>query len=212
MKDLIKIYDKLRMVYGPRHWWPAETAYEMMIGAILTQNTTWKNVERAIANLKGMLQPEVIAVLPNEELAEMIKSSGYYNQKAIRLKALTAWYSKYDYDIEKARKVAGETLRQELLAIKGVGPETADSILTYALEKPFFVVDTYTRRLFTRIGYELQPTYEGLRKQIELNIPQDLAIYNELHALIVEHAKAHCRKKPICTGCPLAELCQQQIV
>lgn len=211
MKGLNNIYNNLLAAYGPRHWWPAETPYEMMLGAILTQNTSWKNVEKAIANLKrqASLKPEIIVELSLTELAEMIRSSGYYNQKAQSLKALTAWYSKYDYDIEKASKVDGSILRRELLAIKGVGPETADSILTYALEKPFFVVDAYTRRILARFGYDLETTYEGLQEQIERNIPRELGIYNEFHALIVEHAKRHCSKKPNCSGCPLAEKCRR---
>lgn len=211
MQDLTQVFKTLLEAYGPRHWWPAESPYEMMVGAILTQNTTWLNVEKAIAELGPRLTPEYIAAVPEEELAALIRSSGYYNQKAKKLKVLTAWFAKYNYNIEAARRQEGQALRRELLEVKGVGPETADSILTYALEKPFFVVDSYTRRLFSRLGYELEPDYEGLRRQIEDSLPKDLYIYNEFHALIVEHAKRHCRKKPACEGCPLVGNCSQKI-
>lgn len=207
MKDLMQVFETLLSYYGPRGWWPAKNPYEMMVGAILTQNTTWSNVEKAIANLSERLTPEFVAAVPAEELALLIKSSGYYNQKSIKLKALTAWYSKYAYKIETVRKADGEILRQELLAVKGIGPETADSILTYAVEKPFFVIDTYTRRLFSRLGYELPPSYEGLRQEIENNIPKDLYIYNEFHALIVEQCKRRCTRKPACNNCPLEACC-----
>jgi len=211
MQELTQIFKTLLEAYGPRHWWPAESPYEMMVGAILTQNTTWLNVEKAIAELGSRLTPDYIAAVSEEELAALIRSSGYYNQKAKKLKALTAWFAKYNYDIEAARQQEGQALRQELLEVKGVGPETADSILTYALEKPFFVVDSYTRRLLSRLGYEPKPDYEGLRRQIEGSLPKDLYIYNEFHALIVEHAKRHCRKKPACEGCPLDTDCQKRI-
>jgi endonuclease-3 related protein len=209
MEDLKSIFDILLAQYGPRHWWPAKTPYEMMVGAILTQNTTWANVTKAITAFGECLSPAFIASIPQEKLAQIIRASGYYNQKALRLKALTSWFSKYAYDIEKAREIDGQILRTELLAIKGVGRETADSILTYALNKPFFVVDTYTRRIFLRLGYDLPDTYEGLREQIEQSLPKDLYIYNEFHALLVEHAKRFCRKVPFCEGCPLEARCQK---
>ena len=137
MEELTRIYNILLKDYGLRHWWPAKTPFEMMVGAILTQNTTWTNVERAIANFGEYLSPEFIATVSKEELALIIRSSGYYNQKAIKLKEITKWFEKYSYDVEKAREVDGQTLRDELLSVKGVGKETADSILTYALNKPF---------------------------------------------------------------------------
>ncbi len=208
MKGLLRIYEVLMKAYGPRRWWPAKNPYEMMVGAILTQNTTWSNVEKAIANLGDKLTPQFIMEAPVEELELYIRSSGYHKQKALRLKALTEWYGRYDYQVDKARAQEGEELRQELLAVKGIGPETADSILTYALEKPYFVVDAYTRRILSRLGYELEPTYDGLRKQIEESIPRDLSLYNEFHALIVEHAKRHCQKKPVCEKCPLLSFCK----
>lgn len=204
---LMKVYNLLEETYGPRNWWPAKTPFEMMVGAILTQNTTWANVEKAIANLGEKLSPQYIAAAPLEELARLIRSSGYYNQKAIRLKTLTEWYAQYSYDVEKVRRKAGAKLRVELLALKGIGRETADSILVYALHKPFFVIDAYTRRILGRLGYTLPETYDELRIFIEQHIPCDLSIYNEFHALLVEHAKRHCTKVPSCIGCPLEEQC-----
>lgn len=211
MVNLLAIFNILLEAYGPRHWWPAETPYEMMVGAVLTQNTTWKNVEKALQNLGKGLSPDFIAAADQEELAGLIRSAGYYNQKAVKLKALTSWFQKYSYDIREAEKAEGEKLRHELLAVKGIGPETADSILLYALNKPYFVVDAYTRRIFFRIGFEIPPKYEDLRLQIETNLPTDLSIYNEFHALIVEHAKQHCRKNPTCIDCPLDFLCAKRI-
>lgn len=208
---IMEIYDLLLQAYGPRHWWPAKTPYEMMVGAILTQNTTWTNVERALANLGEKLSPEYIAAVPLAELGQLIRSSGYYNQKAVRLKALTNWYAQYAYDVEKARRRDGTALRAELLAIKGVGRETADSILVYALNKPYFVIDAYTRRIFGRLGYTLPETYDELRLFIEQKIPRDLAVYQEFHALLVEHAKQACTKVPGCAGCCLEKRCAQKI-
>ncbi len=196
--------------YGKQSWWPADSDYEMMVGAILTQNTNWSNVEKALENFNGNLSPEYVASLPQDELAEIIRPSGYYNQKAGNLKALTAWYKGYNYDTDAAKKVDGETLRQELLNIRGVGRETADSILLYALDKPFFIIDTYTKRLFHRIGIDIPKTYDELRLLVENALPKDLYIFNEFHGLIVQHAKHYCMKTPQCDGCPLYTLCKRR--
>ncbi|MGE5391220.1 MAG: endonuclease III domain-containing protein [Deltaproteobacteria bacterium] len=209
--DLVPIFDTLLDSYGPRYWWPAETPFEMMVGAILTQNTAWTNVEKAIAAFGENLSPHYIAGADSAELAAIIRSTGYFNQKVIKLKALTAWYERYAYDLEKVRQVDGDTLRFELLAVKGVGPETADSILLYALDKPFFVIDAYTRRILYRLGHDIPRAYDELRREIENNIPVDIYLYQEFHALIVEHAKRHCKKKPACPGCPLEDGCQKRI-
>lgn len=206
-EDLMDVYQLLLEAYGPRHWWPAETPFEMMVGAILTQNTTWVNVEKAIRNMGKRLTSDYIASAPLEELGELIRSSGYFRQKAQRLKNLTEWYAQYTYDIEKARARKGEALRAELLAIKGIGPETADSILLYALDKLFFVIDAYTRRILERLGYTLPQTYDELRMVIEQNILADLTVYQEFHALLVEHAKRHCTKEPRCCACPVEGIC-----
>lgn len=211
MNGLLEIYHTLLSAYGQRHWWPAQSAYEMMVGSILTQNTTWTNVEKAINNLGDNLSPEFIAGLTNEELAQIIRPSGYYNQKALKLKALTSWYELYSYDINQARKNDGHVLRSELLTVKGVGYETADSILLYALNKPFFVVDAYTRRFLSRLGYTLPTSYNDLRLKIEKSIPESISLYNEFHALIVEHAKQHCKKSPLCNSCPVEEVCKKNV-
>lgn len=208
---LLAIFDTLLSRYGPRCWWPAETPFEMMVGAILTQNTAWTNVEKAIASFGDKLSPHYIAATDAAELAEIIRSTGYYNQKVIKLKALTAWFARYDYEIEQAKTLDGQALRQELLAVKGIGPETADSILLYALDKPFFVIDAYTRRILHRLGYDIPSAYDDLRMNIQADIPEDIDLYQEFHALIVEHAKRHCKKNPDCPGCPLEEHCPRRI-
>lgn len=212
MNGLLEIYETLLQAYGHRLWWPAETPFEMMVGAILTQNTAWTNVEKAIGNFGEQLSTEFMAAVSTEELAQIIRPSGYYNQKAIKLKALTQWFARYSYDEKEAMQTDGEFLRRELLAVKGVGPETADSILLYALNKPFFVVDTYTKRLFSRLGYDIHHNYEGLRLKIEESLPQDINLYKEFHALIVEHAKRYCKKTPSCAACPVEARCRKHIM
>ena len=144
-------------------------------------------------------------------MAHIIRPSGYYNQKAIKLKAFTLWYETYSYDVRQAMQMDGQILRSELLAVRGVGPETADSILLYALNQPFFVVDAYTKRILYRLGYEIPNTYDGLRLKIEESIPQDIYLYGEFHALIVEHAKRHCKKSSICEACPVENVCKKRI-
>lgn len=211
MNSLHELFYTLLHAYNKRYWWPAKTPFEMMVGAILTQNTTWTNVEKAIAAFGERLSPAFIAEVPCAELAQIIRSSGYYNQKAIKLKALTEWYGKYEYTIEKAAQTDGELLRAELLSVKGIGRETADAILLYALHKPFFVIDTYTKRILHRLGYDIPATYDSLRLKIEESLPRDVYLYNEFHALIVEHAKRHCKKKPACEGCPAEAACQKRI-
>lgn len=211
MEGLSEIFELLLEAYGPRKWWPAQTAYEMMVGAILTQNTAWTNVEKAISNLGSRLSPRFVDRLSLEELAQLIRPCGYFNQKALHLKHLTRWFQGYGYDIKRVVPVEGYSLREELLRVKGVGPETADSILLYALDKPFFVVDAYTRRILSRLGYEIPGKYDSLRRQIEAVIARDTYVYGEFHALIVEHAKKRCKKSPDCGGCPLEDRCKKQI-
>lgn len=210
-EKMIKVYNILLKYYKNQNWWPARTDYEMMVGAILTQNTTWSNVEKAIKNLNTRLNPVDILEMEEDKLAEIIKSSGYYNQKAIKLKALTKWFKGYDFNIEKAKSKLGEELRKELLSIYGVGKETADCILTYAFDKPYFVIDTYTRRLFERIGFCVPDEYDEFRKMIEKSIKKDIYIYKEYHALIVKHATTHCLKTPKCDNCPLWNECRRKI-
>ena len=211
MPALIEIFEMLLKYYGKRNWWPAQTPYEMMVGAILTQNTNWTNVEKALASMGDYLTPQSVLQLTNEKLAKLIHASGFHNMKAIKLKALTQWYQKYNFDLELVKKQEGQFLRNELLAVKGVGRETADSILTYALDKTFFVIDTYTKRILSRLGFVIPKEYDEIRTMIENQVPRDLYIYNEFHALIVQHAKEHCKKKPVCLSCPLGEFCQRKI-
>lgn len=192
-------------------WWPAKSAFEMMAGAILTQNTTWSNVERALERLPQNFTPHFILNTPTDELAEMIRPSGYHNQKALKLKALCEWFRKYEFNIEKAAVEAPQKLRSELLDVKGIGPETADSILVYALEKTCFVIDTYTRRIFSRFGIHIPDNYVDFQSKIELAIPQEVEIYDLYHGYLVEHAKKFCTKTPRCHHCPLSSECKKNI-
>jgi endonuclease-3 related protein len=204
---LIRIYDLLLARYGPRRWWPAETPFEVCVGAILTQNTNWGNVEKAIAGLKreGSLAPGALRAIPVERLAELIRPAGYYNLKSERLKSFIEWlFIKYGGSVERMSKKDWRELRGELLAVRGIGPETADSILLYACGKPTFVVDAYTKRLLAGLGLiSGKESYEEVRSLFMENLPPDVPLFNEFHALIVQHAKEHCRKRPICPGCPL---------
>lgn len=200
-------YTVLLRYYGPQHWWPAETVFEMLIGAILTQNTSWKNVDLALRNLKPYLTPEKMERLSPDKLAEYIRPSGFYRLKADRIRSFLSWYRKYQYNPKKAESVDGMPLREELLEVKGIGPETADAMLVYAFHKSFFIADAYARRLFSRLGDAIPKKYDDLRKRVEADLPDDLGVYQEYHALIVAHAKAHCRAKPICAGCPFLSHC-----
>lgn len=203
----IKIYQKLLDYYGYQSWWPAMSDYEMLIGAMLTQNTNWRNVDKAFANLGDKLTPQAIAEMTHDELAALIRPAGYYNQKAERIKLFTEWFRQYDYDVNQIKKLPLSQLRPMLLNLKGVGKETADCMLVYAFDKPSFVIDAYTRRLFNRFGYDVPKNYDDFREFIEREIPKDVQLYNEFHALIVVHAKKHCQTKPVCQGCPLENEC-----
>ena len=210
-RALITIYRRLLACYGPQHWWPAEEPLEVIVGAILTQATAWGNVEKAIANLKsaGALSPEALRRLPLAELASLIYSCGYYNAKALKLKAFARWLGEY-YDDSLGRLFAGDTdhLRQQLLSLYGVGPETADSIILYAAGKPVFVIDAYTRRITGRIG--LAPdsnSYTAYQALFMENLPLDERLFNEYHALLVHLGKDVCRRRPRCRECPLGDIC-----
>nr|WP_243259372.1 endonuclease [Clostridium sp. 'deep sea'] len=183
-----------------------------MVGAILTQNTSWSNVEKAISNFKQELTAQLIKQLSINDLAQTIKPSGYYNQKAKKLKALTDWFEQYDFNILNTKHKTTLQLRTELLSIFGVGKETADCILTYALKKPSFIIDTYTKRLLTRLGFKLPNEYNEIQNLFQQSIAPDLYKYNEYHALIVKHATEFCFKTPKCTNCPLLSLCQREHV
>jgi len=193
--------------FGPRHWWPAETELEVMVGAVLTQNTNWKNVEKAIANLKerSLLSLRGLRSLSVTDLAGLIRPAGYFNVKAKRLKNLIDFiYEHYRADLSLFLNEKTETLREGLLSVKGIGPETADSILLYAARRPVFVIDTYTYRILNRHGMaEEQSGYYELQALFMDNLPEDTALFNEFHALIVNAGKEYCRKKPLCNQCPL---------
>lgn len=203
-----ELYLALLAQYGDPGWWPAESAVEMMTGAVLTQNTAWSNVERAIAAFGGRLDARFILDAPHDELAAIIRPAGYYNIKAKRLKALMGWFGKYGFDVTAADGVSTDALRGELLAISGIGGETADSILVYAFGRTSFVIDAYTRRLMARLGHTLPEGYDPQRLWFEERLPRDIGIYNRFHALIVEHCKRFCVKTaPRCAECPLGGRC-----
>ncbi len=203
------IYEQLRQHFGPKDWWPADTAFEVMVGAILTQNTAWTNVEKAIRNLRSAdsLDPQIICALPHEKLARLIRPSGYYNIKTRRLQAWCNWYLEYG-GYEALDKLPTPELRAEVLSVYGIGPETADDIVLYAFNRPVFVIDAYTRRIFSRLGLIAgDESYDDLSALFEQELPTNTALFNEYHALIVNQAKHICQKKPRCEQCPLAPDC-----
>ena len=204
---LMSIYEVLLAHYGDLQWWPAQSPYEVMVGAVLTQNTAWTNVEKAIANFGDNLSPQTVINMDCAELAEIIRPAGFFKQKTGYLKAVTAWFATYNYDISTAQHEGLEKLRASLLLTKGVGPETADSILLYAFGLPSFVVDAYTLRLSGRYPFEAGKNYAAVKAHFEANILQNVKVYNNFHALIVINGKEHCRKKPCCEGCPLRDTC-----
>jgi len=204
---LMKIFELLSSHFGPQNWWPAETELEMIVGAVLTQNTSWKNVEKAIENLKdkGLLSLKGLRSLSLGELAQEIRSAGYFNIKAKRLTNLIDFIvGAYQADLSLFLEDETRNLRRGLLSVKGVGPETADSILLYAAHRPVFVIDTYTHRILCRHGMsEEQTTYDELQSLFMDHLTEDTALFNEFHALIVQTGKMYCRKKPLCAHCPL---------
>ncbi len=208
-RSLHAVYRRLAAAHGAQHWWPADSPFEVMVGAVLTQNTAWSNVEQAIANLRarGRLDAEQIVRARADHLANWIRPSGYFNIKATRLKNFCRWYLDSGGYRRLAQTETGQ-LRSELLAVNGIGPETADDILLYAFGRPVFVIDAYTRRLFARLGLCTgDEPYDELRLAIESALDADAGLYNEYHALIVRHAKQHCRVRPRCQGCVLSGRC-----
>ena len=209
--NLLAIYERLYSSFGPSGWWPGETPLEVIVGAILTQNTSWRNVEQALARLKeeGALSVGGLTPIGEAQLAEWIRPAGYYRIKARRLKNFFRFLQEeYQGRIEALIEQPLEKLREQLLGIQGVGPETADSILLYALGKPTFVVDTYTHRIFSRHHLVPEETdYEELRSYFLEALPEEVPLFNEFHALIVRTGKTYCRKKaPLCGDCPLGDL------
>lgn len=207
---LLRIYHILLDHFGPQGWWPAESPFEVVVGAILTQNTAWRNVERAIDNLKraGALDPRAILHMDDRELAELVRPTGYFRVKAGRLKGFVQFLvERFEGKVEEMRSQPVEVLRQELLRLQGIGPETADSILLYACEKPIFVVDAYTRRVLKRHRL-LQDglPYDEVQRFFMERLPRDLELFKEYHALLVRLGKTFCRPKARCKGCPLEGL------
>jgi len=209
-EQLLEIYKLLFDRFGPQHWWPGETQFEIIIGAILTQNTSWKNVEKAIANLKAVdhMTPVALHRLTLEQLAELIRPAGYFNIKACRLRNFLDWlFENYEGQLENLEKIDTVRLREELLAVKGIGPETADSILLYAFNRPIFVIDAYTARVMCRHYLaELGIDYSQLQDLFQSNLPQDVELFNEYHALLVHVGKDFCKPTAKCSGCPLEKL------
>lgn len=203
-----KLYQLLDIAYGNQQWWPAQSPFEMMIGAVLTQNTAWRNVERSIAALSDKMQPAALAGMEQEELEQRIRPSGCFRVKAQRIRSLLEWYARYGYSIERLSSIDTNSLRAELLAVRGIGRETADCILLYALGRPVFVIDSYARRVTRRVYGEDEQDYDRLAAKFRSGLPQDVYVYNQYHALLVQHCKVHCTTKPKCVGCPLAQLCE----
>ncbi|RLE39610.1 endonuclease [Candidatus Woesearchaeota archaeon] len=226
MNKIQTIYKTLHKTYGPQGWWPLSKnslyskhhngppksnrdVFEIIVGAILTQNTTWKNVEKTITllNKNKLMDPKNILAIPEKTLAKIIRSSGYYNQKAIKLKIIAKFL--YHTKFYNLLQLSTNDLRNILLKIKGIGPETADSIVLYAFEKPIFVVDAYTKRIFSRLGLiNENNNYDEVQQFFHKHLRKNLKVYKEYHALIVKHAKMYCHKKPLCKECILRKNCK----
>ena len=210
-ESLLAVYERMLSRYGPQGWWPGGPGFEMMVGAVLTQAASWANVESAIANLRsaGALTPRAIRAIPQDELARLVHPSGYYNAKARKLKALAEYIGeRFDDDLDAMAHEDVDTLRNDLLGVYGIGEETADDILLYAMGKPSFVVDAYTRRLFWRLGLApAKGSYAGYRAPFMQHLPKDQRLFGEYHALVVRHGKEVCKKEPVCEGCCLLEVC-----
>ena len=215
-KQLKAVFRVLYKAYGPQYWWPGDTPFEVLVGAVLTQNTAWTNVEKAIANLKReriLTFSSMLNVAP-ENLASLIRPSGYFNIKTKRLRHLILFiHTQYAGSLSKMFAADPARLRQQLLEVYGIGPETADAILLYAGGKPFFVVDAYTKRIFSRQGFiSGNADYRSVQGLFMDNLPHDTRFFNEFHALIVRIGKEHCKKKrPLCSDCPIWRQCRRRV-
>jgi len=211
---VIDLYSRLFDAFGPQGWWPGDGPFEVMVGAVLTQNTAWSNVEKAIISLKKekLLSPAAIAGATARELEEVVRPSGYFRQKASRLRVIAGWIvDEWGGDVEALFKTPTLKMRQALLGISGIGPETADSILLYAAGKPVFVIDGYTVRIVGRIGLTKETDYHALQSFFTRNLPLDVELYKEYHALLVVLGKDYCRKslaKSKCAACPVRSDCE----
>ena len=208
---LVDLYQRMLDRYGQQNWWPGDTRFEIMVGAILTQSVNWENVERSITRLKvaGVLSPKAIREITQDQLANLVFSSGYYNVKARKLKALARFLGRqFNDDVDSMVAENISDLRSALLGIYGVGEETADSILLYALSKPSFVVDVFTKRVLSRLGIgPVMGSYEDYRRYFMDSLCHDVVLFGEYHALIVQHSKTVCRKVPLCAKCVLLDHC-----
>ncbi len=204
---LLALYRKLYRAFGPQQWWPGETPFEVAVGAILTQNTNWGNVEKAIDNLKAArkLSPTKLHYMKHKQLAALIRPAGYFNIKARRLKNFfELLFEEYGGSMQRMMKEDSVRIRKKLLQVNGIGPETADSIILYALAKPVFVIDAYTRRVLSRHNImDHDSPYEQYQELFHSNLERDVATFNEYHALLVRCGKEYCRPKPFCAGCPV---------
>ena len=209
MAELLTIYQKLLTCFGEQGWWPAQTPFEVVVGAVLTQNTAWRNVERAIENLKRdeVLTPEGLIEIEESRLSQLIRPAGYYNVKARRLKNVMDFLQReYGGDLKRMCTEPLSRLREKILKVKGVGFETADSILLYAVGKPIFVIDAYTKRIISRHKMISDgASYHEIQDFFMRNLPRDVELYKEFHALMVKLAKTFCKTKLLCKGCPLEE-------
>lgn len=209
-KTLTDIYNTLYSAFGPQHWWPGETPFEIAVGAILTQNTNWGNVEKAINNIKTQkaLNAKILNEMPHKDLALLIKPAGYFNIKAKRLKEFLSFLTNhYKRSMKKMEAEDTHKLRGRLLNVNGIGPETADSILLYALNKPVFVVDAYTKRVLQRHKIiSEKATYQEIQELFHKKLPPNIKLFNEYHALFVRLGKYYCKPKPKCERCPLKSL------
>lgn len=210
MKKIRNIYDRLFDAFGPQHWWPGDTPFEIAVGAILTQNTNWSNVEKAIANLKkeGLMNFRSLHASPHDRIAKLIRPSGYFNIKAKRLRNFMEFMSQeYNGSLRQMMKKDLPDIRRQLLSVSGIGPETADSIILYALGKPVFVIDAYTKRVLSRHNIlDYDKGYAAFQQLFHGALPEDAGLFNEYHALFVRLAKEYCRTKPLCEACPLKEM------
>jgi endonuclease III related protein len=207
----MEVYDRMLAAFGPQHWWPGDSPFEIIVGAVLVQNTAWRNVQRAIDNLRdaGLMEPSSLYHLPPAELAELIRPAGYYEVKTKRLRNLLRFIiEQYNGSLEEMFSTSLHSLREQLLSINGIGPETADAILLYAGGFPTFVVDTYSHRILARHGWlDFDASYDDIKDYFESTLPNDAALYNDYHALLVRIGKDYCKRTlPKCEACPLAEM------
>lgn len=210
--DLKKVFNILFAAYGPQRWWPGDGQFEIILGAILTQNTAWHNAALAISNLAAndLIDPAALSNAPPEHVKSLLAPAGYFNVKYKRIRNFLEFLARYNMELEQFSRLPTPELRRELLEVNGVGPETADSILLYAFEQPIFVVDAYLRRLFSRLGYHWmeKAPYDEIQAFFMEQLKPDVQLYNEYHALVVTHCKEACKKKtPFCLSCRLASCC-----